>query len=423
VTIVNCHSDTNKGATALAAGLITRLRRTGLVGDVNVVGLHRHVEPHVDFRHLRSLFPDVAVHPSPLPDQAVADRPRPRRIVEKAAYTGYILARSLAVSGEAAARRNGSTSLRAIADSDLVLERGGPFFKGARVPPNPSLLRYAWPLQFARANGVPYGLVGESVGPLENRWAQRVVRRLFDGAGIASVREELSRATLIEAGVAESQFSTMLDNAFWISPRRSANVERILDLHGFSGNRVLAVTCRDYQDRAVEESYVVETAAGIDALVPGTFDIAAFVPNTFNPAGPTGDDRAMARRVVERVQHKGRIRMIEEDLGPDELASLYGASALVLGRRLHSLILGLVGGARVVGVASTSPKTTGVMQLLGLHEYVVPVRGLRRDDLVERARRALTAQEGVEQRIGALRRKSDETFDAFIGELAARRSR
>jgi hypothetical protein len=51
------------------------------------------------------------------------------------------------------------------------------------------------------------------------------------------------------------------------------------------------------------------------------------------------------------------------------------------------------------------------------------VRGLRRDDLVQRARRALTAQVGVEQRIGALRRKSDETFDAFIEELAARRSR
>lgn len=414
-TIVNCYPDHNKGSSALAAGMIARLRRTGRVDQIDVVSLHRRMNQRSDFRHLMAMCPDITIMRSPLRDQPVG------ATVGKVLFTAYISARTAGIRAEVVrARRGSDPAMEAIVSSDLVLERGGPFFKGMGAPPNPSLLRYAWPLALARTAGIPYTLLGQSVGPLTNSFAKRVVRELFESAGLASVREDISGEVLVDAGVADDCFSTMLDNAFWTVPFHSEAVEAVLLQHSLKGRRFLAVTCRDRRTPAEEATYLDEMASAIDALVPGVFEAVAIVPNLFNPAGPESDDRRMSRALHQRLGHNPAVQLVEADLRPDELAAFYGEAALVLGHRLHSLILGVLGGTPVVGIASSvGPKTVGVLQLLGLHDFVVPIKTLHGDELVERVKVGAEGQPEVAKRVEELRVSSDATFDAYIDRVAA----
>jgi polysaccharide pyruvyl transferase WcaK-like protein len=419
-TIVNCYPDHNKGSSALASGLVARLRQTGRVGHITAVALPHRIDARSDYRHLNDACPDVEVVPSPLLDQSVQSRK------DKAMFTAYMTGRTLSVRAEVALatrRRRHHPALDAILDSDIVLERGGPFFKGMGAPPNPSLLRYAWPLLFARRAGIPYALPGQSVGPLNNPWARRVVRNLFLNAELAAVREDISGRVLEEAGVPAERFTTMLDNAFWTTPRRSSEVDRIIEENGLAGRRFLAVTCRDRRSQEQEDTYLDELAKAIDQLVPSALDAAIIVPNLFNPAGPTHDDRRMSRNLAARLTDNARVHLVEPDLAPDELAALYGEAALVLGHRLHSLILATVGGTPVVGIASSAgPKTVGVLSLLGLSDFVVPIGTITGGDVTERAKAALEGQPGVQQRVQQLRATSDADFDAFVERVARRTS-
>jgi polysaccharide pyruvyl transferase WcaK-like protein len=419
-TIVNCYPDHNKGSSALASGLVARLRQTGRVGHITAVALPHRIDARSDYRHLNDACPDVEVVPSPLLDQSVQSRK------DKAMFTAYMTGRTLSVRAEVALatrRRRHHPALAAILESDIVLERGGPFFKGMGAPPNPSLLRYAWPLLFARRAGIPYALPGQSVGPLNNPWARRVVRNLFLNAELAAVREDISGRVLEEAGVPAERFTTMLDNAFWTTPRRSSEVDRIIEENGLAGRRFLAVTCRDRRSQEQEDTYLDELAKAIDQLVPSALDAAIIVPNLFNPAGPTHDDRRMSRNLAARLTDNARVHLVEPDLAPDELAALYGEAALVLGHRLHSLILATVGGTPVVGIASSAgPKTVGVLSLLGLSDFVVPIGTITGGDVTERAKAALEGQPGVQQRVQQLRATSDADFDAFVERVARRTS-
>lgn len=411
-TIVNCFPDHNKGSAALAAGLVTRLRASGVVGDISVIALAERVGRE-DFRHLRKAHPDVRILRSPLPD---AHSLQTRRRSHKAVETLTISARRLGTRAAVVmARRHPDPALDALLTSDVVLERGGPFFKGMGPPPNPSLLRYTWPLDFARAAHVPYALVGESFGPLTNPWARRVVRDLVAGAGLVATREDVSHRVLADAGVPLGRATTMLDNAFWTEPRSSEIVRRALEVHGLTPGRFLAITCRDRRNRADEDHYLRQMARAIETLVPESFEAVAVVPNLFDPAGPEHDDRRIGRRLAEILDDPRILRLVEVDFAPDEVAAFYGHAALVIGHRLHSLILATAAGTPVVGIASSvGPKTTGVMRLLGMHDFVIPIEELTGDLVAARARRAIHDQTGVSLRIAALRQRSDQGLQTYL---------
>ena len=92
----------------------------------------------------------------------------------------------------------------------------------------------------------------------------------------------------------------------------------------------------------------------------------------------------------------------------------------MLGHRLHSLILATVGGTPVVGIASSvGPKTVGVLSLLGLSDFVVPIGTIAGGDVTERAKAALEGQPGVRQRVDKLHATSDADFDAFVERVGA----
>jgi polysaccharide pyruvyl transferase WcaK-like protein len=125
-----------------------------------------------------------------------------------------------------------ATGVRSFLGADALLYHGGGYFG---FPPRFELLartrhyqRFYAPGWTARALGKPYGIFGVGVGPIYSSLQSRVVRRLFQGALMISVRDEEGHEWLRRIGVADSQINLAADLAIdldWDDVPRAAQEE------------------------------------------------------------------------------------------------------------------------------------------------------------------------------------------------------
>lgn len=420
VTIVNCYQDSNKGSCAIAWGLIRRLEATGFVKSISVVSIFGEEFPLFGsvFRHLEKAFPHVTFLASPIKSlvEMSAANGRPAAI-KRWHWRMHVLRRLLELRTPSGLNRriDQDAALQAISQSDLVIDRGGPFFAAGRSLLNPSLYFFAWPLLFAKRIGVPYAFAPESVGPLSSVSARVFVRNLFEGSQFITVREDHSKSALTACGIAPDRIKTMLDSAFWVEPDFSPRVAASLERYHLEPNRFLAVCCRQWID-SMMQPYHSELARTIDGLVPDVFPRAALVLNTYCEKGRF-DDRAATRHLFGLVKKKSYVSIIEEDFCPAELVALYGQARLLLGTRLHSVILALAGGTPAVAVSYAGPKTIGIMRLLGLGSDVLEMEAFKADEACQAVRSAIDRQHDTMKGINALRSESDRLFRSLLEEI------
>jgi colanic acid/amylovoran biosynthesis protein len=114
--------------------------------------------------------------------------------------------------------------------------------------------------------------------------------------------------------------------------------------------------------------------------------------------GSGGDDPAVSRAVRERSEHPEAVEVLEADLGLDELKDLYGSLELLVGTRMHANLIALTSGVPVVAVAY-EVKTRGIMEQLGLEDYVVEISTIRADELIRVVGEAWSFREELRERV------------------------
>jgi polysaccharide pyruvyl transferase WcaK-like protein len=161
-------------------------------------------------------------------------------------------------------------------------------------------------------------------------------------------------------------------------------------------------------------------AATIDNLVPNYFSKAVLVANMVDAGGGVGGDTRATRELHELVQKKQYVSVLDDDFAPDELVAIYGQARLVLGTRLHSVIMALAAGTPAVAVSYVGHKTEGVMQAVGLGQYLIPFNTFTRESALPLVLSAAAMRGAVADRIENLRREGDEVFNTSIRAIASR---
>lgn len=421
VTIVNCYDDSNKGSSAILWGLIRRLQGTGLVNSISLVSMFQKTHPLYEssLRHIKAEFPDIVVTGAPLPgSQARIPNNHKENGHIRSPYARLLSVVNAAIKLRCLRRENTilSDAYRELATSDLVLDRGGPFFAAGNRFLNPSLYAYAYPLLVARKLGVPIGFAPGTFGPFASVWARRFVRKLCEDAAFIMVRDPISKDELAGCNVNPNRIALMLDSAFWVKPRLSQRIANIMARHGLERGQFLAVTTNQrYSEQ--NRKYQRELAATIDTLVPDYFRKAVLVANVVGPGGDVGGDAPATRELYQLTEKKQYISVLDEDFAPDELVGLYGQARLVLGTRLHSVIMALAAGTPVVGVAYAGHKTQGVMQGVGLGKYVMELDTFTRESALSLILSAVSRYGQIEDRIEELRRQGNALFNASLRTL------
>jgi polysaccharide pyruvyl transferase WcaK-like protein/glycosyltransferase involved in cell wall biosynthesis len=274
---------------------------------------------------------------------------------------------------------------RAIEDADLVLLGGGGMLYDfgydaglARFVTDPPDRQWLYELAkisaAAAVAGRPVMMYGMGAGPLFTTAARRTARFICERSRAITLRDASSAATLVDCGVPRSRLFLAADPAVLVEPAASEAARRFAEDHGladvprpwialnlrpwyrFGGPGSAREERGDALDRLVER--MNEVVAGLRARTGGTVLLV--------PMQRLYDDD---REVLERVGDRQTAPLVEPPASPPEFAAFLGQCDLVLGMRVHALILSLAAGVPFVGI-SYSDKVSEFARAAGLDDHV-----------------------------------------------------
>ena len=232
----------------------------------------------------------------------------------------------------------------AIGRADVVLSGGGGLLQNATSLK--SLLYYAGIVRSAIRAEKKTMVFGQSIGPLDF-WGKQTVRECCRGLHAATVRDERSRE-LFAPLVPSTTVERTADPVFLYDPP-----ERPVDLRpaglGDESDPLVIVCVRK---TAQQNEGVAAIAAAVDRLAEKHGARVAFVP-----FGGTPD--AEASTLIIRKCKSQPVLVALDSL--DTVAAAIGRAKLVIGVRLHALILAVRLGVPFLAIPY-DPKVTGLLE-------------------------------------------------------------
>jgi colanic acid/amylovoran biosynthesis protein len=229
--------------------------------------------------------------------------------------------------------------------------------------------------------GKPLVLLPQTIGPLRRWWERRLVRWLSQRAQLIFVRDALSLALLQElnAGKPLPHLHLVPDIAFAYPAPPLAIGRQFLATHQIfptPNQPLLGVTVLDWGAQNAnfgqQAGYETAVALAIRAFIQATGGQAVLFSQVHGPQ-PADDDRRPAQRVYAQLADLGeQVRFIPDECPAATLKAAYGQMDFFLGSRLHSCIFALSMGVPVVAI-QYQYKTIGVMEMLGMGEWVLPI--------------------------------------------------
>ena len=244
---------------------------------------------------------------------------------------------------------------QAIRASDLLISGGGSLLQD--VTSKNGILYYLGIMGIARILRKPVFIYSQGIGPVShsrNRW---LVGKMLNRAQGITVRDHQSKAELINMGV-KKEIVVSSDPVLSFAPeeieiskgqellcRGAVNIE----------GKILAVSLRSWKTDGANFKAI---ARACDQLACQDWQIV-FVPMHFP------EDIAIAREVAKEMKREAIV--LKENYSPAEALAIYKSSDMVLGMRLHALIMAAVVEKPLVAI-SYDPKIDNFMELLDIQE-------------------------------------------------------
>ncbi len=300
----------------------------------------------------------------------------------------------------------------AIEAADVVLSGGGGLLQN--VTSLKSLLYYSGVIRSAIRAGKPTMVFAQSIGPLDF-WGRAMVRNFCKGLRAATVRDERS-CSLLRSLLPDVPVERTADPVFLFEPGGEP-----LDLaaEGLAGDDapLVVVSVRKWQ---AADATAQAMANAVDHLAARYGARVAFLPL----GGPP--DAEIATTIIRRC---GSTPVLLPDYPLGQAAQVIGRASLVIGMRLHALVIAARLGVPFLALPY-DPKVTALLEDLRYPAgpLFVPGRPLPPGDEIARrlddawARRAELAAHlaGVRAEIEQLAERNFDVLDELVSGRLAR---
>jgi colanic acid/amylovoran biosynthesis protein len=287
---------------------------------------------------------------------------------------------------------------RHIDNADIVLSIGGDVYSldyGIL-----SLFKFIGVAEYAKKRGIPAVLWGVSVGPFE-RIPQLVpsVRRHLARLDLITVRESVSRRYLETLGVVEN-VEHVADSAFLME-----NEE--VDLEEFwpqgEGSRVLGFNLsplvRDLRDNSAEGTMENEVVNFLRLVVNEKNMSVLFIPHVAPLDGSAeNNDEVYLKAILDVLgTMNGKVSIAPSMLNAKQIKYVIGKCDYFIGARTHATIAAISSGLPTLSI-SYSIKSKGINEdFLGTSKYILPVKDLSCDSLVDGLDTLIEDEQGIRQ--------------------------
>lgn len=373
IIIPNAYTWYNKGDASIIVGMIYALRKYIPDSDITILSFTPEVDDEKYSRYnvkvLRNLLPLSPQDNSP-------------KLIRGAKLLTRIFKYSLWSKLRFPVNSYERRILNAYADADIVVSCGGGFLGGYEI----GTLLHVYGIYFAKLLGKSTIIYGQSIEPFGNRVVSLATKFMLNRVDLITVREELSLNYLRALAIKPKVILTA-DAAFLVKSIPLDESLKLLAEEDIYQNQrpLVGITVRKWNFPGFSDAnsrftnYLEVMAKTIEYLISNMKATVVFFPQVIY--SPKDDDRVVSSEVASRVKNRANIRMLTKDYSPEELKGTIGQMDLFIGTRMHSNIFALSMGVPTIAI-SYQKKTDGIMNMLGMTEYVLDVANLRFDDMV-----------------------------------------
>jgi colanic acid/amylovoran biosynthesis protein len=271
---------------------------------------------------------------------------------------------------------------RAVDAADLLITIPGGFLLAPAVVDDWWLFHLPT-LELARALGKPLVLGPCSIGPFAG-FHRDVAGRFLARCERIYVREEWSRDYVLGLGVSDDRVAYCPDLAFIFDEDdvQAATPTAASGIDSGDDRPLLGISVRWHSfpgsddPKARRQLYMKALADTADYMIEHHDARVVVVPQTL-------EDLKAGRALYGEIANRGDVVLLEDDLSPGDLQHLYARCRILVGTRMHANILAMCVNTPVVAIAY-QPKTTGIMAVMGLDDWVLSIDDV--SELLARAR-------------------------------------
>jgi len=281
-------------------------------------------------------------------------------------------------------RRQLLKELWSLMTADLLIMGGGtPFYDDLL-----HMLHYSFLIFIAKVFNTRTIIYATSCRKLDTKYGKTLTKYIFNNVDQITIREKETINEIRKLGIKKPIHLTV-DPALTLPLAPPKVIDEILHKEGLSNLRkpLIGICLRPmladsfhihhYQLFSEEEiKHFKQTLVRISDYLT-TIGTVVFVPmHTVTP----DDDREFAQEIIGRMQNSSAVKSIKNSYSPQENKGILSKLNLVLGVRLHALILASSANVPVIAI-NYGHKTSGLMELLGLKEFSFDINKLNYDDL------------------------------------------
>lgn len=255
--------------------------------------------------------------------------------------------------------------------------------------------------------GIKVYILPNSIGPLKNGLAKRIVTHVLKNASLVYVRESESQKFLKSIGI-DSILSP--DLGFYLKPSdidfKTYLLERGVPI-GTKKN--IAITLRPYRfdgsnhPEALYNNYVVQFENIINSLLSKNFSVS-LIAHTLGPSAHENDSIPLLEIYKKFEDSKDVLYLYDKNLTSKDVEKIYSYYDLVIGTRFHSVIFALNVNTPSIAIAYGGNKAVGIMNDLDLAQYVVPIENPDARRILELVTSVFENSSEIEKKIEAYRK-------------------
>ncbi|MBQ2837281.1 MAG: polysaccharide pyruvyl transferase CsaB [Peptococcaceae bacterium] len=248
--------------------------------------------------------------------------------------------------------------LKAVKNCDVFISGGGSLLQD--VTSKNGILYYLGLIKLAQVMKKKVMIYAQGIGPVHNGRNRALVRKILNKVNVITVRDLESRMELMQMGVYR-EIMVCADPVLGIpADEVDAKIGKTLLEKGGVENYIrpiLMVAARSWQNSG---DLFEEIAAFCDDAVQNGWQIV-FLPFHYPEDIETG------KMIAAKMQHVQDVTVLQENYTPLETMHILKNADMILGMRLHSLIMGATLQKPMIAL-SYDPKVSSFMQLLRQRE-------------------------------------------------------
>lgn len=321
-------------------------------------------------------------------------------------------ARTKALFGiEAVNRWNFMTIFKEITRCDMLVMGGGSLLQD--VTGGRSILYYLGIARLTQLLGKPIVFYGQGVGPISKPLSEKLIRQVVNDVDVITVRDAKSREDLLSYGVEKPEIHVTADPAFAINPdlfSYDAGARLLMEFGVRSkymggDQKVVGIAIRNW---ATSHPFHEILAKNADDLVRAGWRVV-FIPMQYP------SDVGASQRVLSHM--KERAVLLNRQFSFRDIANVIANTDLIIGMRLHSLILAAHCDVPFVSL-SYDPKIDRFVQRVGYNQEIDSVNDVTYERLHARIEDSINNldqyRDMMKPHVEELRREAE-----LSGQLAA----